>query len=152
MPDSGTTRTAARQAPLSFTISRSLLKLTSIEMPSNHLILCCPFSSRLQSLPASGSFPRSWLFTSGGQSIGASTSASVLPVNTQSLFPLGLTGLISLLSKGLSRVFSNITIQKHQFFNTQPLYGPTLTSIHDYWKNHTFDSTDICQQNDVSDF
>ena len=78
------------------------------------------FSSCLQSFPASGSFPVSQLFTPGGQSIGASASASVLPVNIQSWFPLGLTGLISLLSKGLSRVFSSTTIQKHQFFGTQP--------------------------------
>ena len=74
-----------------------------------------PFSSHLQSFPASGSFPMSQLFTSGRQSIGASTSASVLPMNIQDWFPLGLTGLISLQSKGLSRVFSNNTVQKHQF-------------------------------------
>ena len=72
-----------------------------------------PFSSCLQSFPASGSFPVSQLFTSGGQSIGASASASVLPMNIQDWFPLGLTGLISLQSKGLSRVFSNTTIWKH---------------------------------------
>ena len=76
-----------------------------------------PFSSRLQSFPASGSFPISQLFTSGGQSYGA--SASVLPMNIQNWFPFGLTGLISLQSKGLSRVFSNTTVQKHQFFSTQ---------------------------------
>ena len=69
--------------------------------------------------PASGSFPVSQFFTSGGQSIGTSASAPVLPVNIQDWFPLGLTGLISLLSKGLSGVFSNTTVQKHQFFNTQ---------------------------------
>ena len=79
-----------------------------------------PFSSCPQSLPASGSFPMSRLFTSGGQHIGTSASASVLPKNVQSWFPLGLTGLISLLSKGLSRVFSNTRIWKHQFFSTQP--------------------------------
>ena len=73
-------------------------------------------SPSLKSSPASGSFPMSWLFASGGQSIGASASASVPPVNTQGWFPLGLTGLISLLSKGLSRVFSSITIWKHQLF------------------------------------
>ena len=77
--------------------------------------LSFPFSSHLQSFPASGSFPMSWLFASGGLSIGASASASVLPVNNQGWFPLGLTGFISLQSKGLSRVFSNTTIQKHQF-------------------------------------
>ena len=77
------------------------------------------FSSCLQSFPASGSFLMSWLFASGGQSIRALASVSVLPVNIQGWFPLGLTGLIPLLSKGLSRVFSSTTAQKHQFFNTQ---------------------------------
>ena len=84
-----------------------------------------PFSSRIQSFPASGSFPMSQLFTSGVQSIGASASASVLPMNIQDWFPLGLTGLISLQSKGLSRlsrVFSNTTFQKHQFFGFQPFF------------------------------
>ena len=74
-----------------------------------------PFSSCLWSFPASGSFPMSWLFPSDGQSIGVSASASVLPMNTQCWFPLGLTGLISLQPKRLSRVFSNTTVQKHQF-------------------------------------
>ena len=98
--------TAARQASLSITNSQSLLRLMAIElvMPSHHLILC-----RLQSFPASGFFPVSQLFTSGGQSIGASASASALPVNSQD----------SLQSKGLSRVFSNTTVQKHPFFGTQ---------------------------------
>ena len=77
-----------------------------------------PFCSCPQSFPASGPFPIYQLFTSGGKSIGA--SASVLPMNIQSWFPLQLTGLISLQSKGLSRVFSNTTAQKHQFFGTQP--------------------------------
>ena len=113
-----TSWTAARQAFLSFPNAWSLLKLMSIQsvMPSNHLILCRPFSSHLQSFPASGSFPISQLFASGGQSIGASASASVLPVNVQDWFPLGWTGWISLHSKGLTRVFSNSTVQKHQFF------------------------------------
>ena len=78
-----------------------------------------PFSSCLQSFPASGSFPMSQFFTSGCQSIGASASASVLPMNIQDWFPLGLAGWISLQSKGLSRVFSNTTVQKHQFFGAQ---------------------------------
>ena len=132
--------TAARQAFLSITNSWSLLKIMSIEsvMPSNHLILCRPLL--LPSIfPRSGSFQMSQFFTSGGQSIGASTSASVLPKNIQGWFPLGLTGLISLQSNGLSRVFSNNTVQKHQFFGTSLHYGPTLTSILDYWKNHSFD-------------
>ena len=79
-----------------------------------------PFSSCLQSFPASGSFPMSQLFPSGGQSIGASASASVLPINIQGWFPLGWTGLISLQPRGLSSVFSNTTVQKHQFFGAQP--------------------------------
>ena len=91
-----------------------------------------PFSSHLQSFPASGSFPMSQFFTSGGQSIRVSTSTSVLPMNIQNWFPLGWTGLISLQSKRLSRVFSNIIVQKHQFFSTQFFHGPTLTSVHDY--------------------
>ena len=78
-----------------------------------------PFSSCPQSFPASGSFPMSQLFASGGQSTGVSALASVLPMNTQDLSPLGVTGWFSLLSKGLSRVFSNTTVQKHQFFGTQ---------------------------------
>ena len=87
-----------------------------------------PFSSHLQSFPASGSFPVSQFFTSGGQNIGASASVSVLPMNIQDWFPLGLIGLISLQSKGLSRVFC--IVQKHQFLVLSFLYGPTLTSIH----------------------
>ena len=79
-----------------------------------------PFSSCLQSCPASGSFPMNQFFPSGGQSIGASASAAVLPMNIQDWFHLGLTGLISLQPKGLSRVFSNTTVQKHQFFSAQP--------------------------------
>ena len=89
-------------------------------MPSNHLILCHLLLFCLQSLPASGSFPMSWLFTSGGHSFRA--SASVLPMNIQGWFPLGWTGLISLLSKGLSRVFSSTTVQRHQFFSAQPFF------------------------------
>ena len=87
-----------------------------------------PFSCP-QSFPALGYFPVSHLFASGGRSIGASPSASVLPMNIQDWFPLGMTGLISLQSKGLSRVFSNTTVQKHHFFS-RFLYSPTLTSIH----------------------
>ena len=102
----------------------------------------------LQPQAAQESFPMSPFIISGGQSIGVSASTSVLPMNTQDWFPLGWTGWISLHSKGLSRVFSNTTVQKHQFF----LYNPTLTSIHDYWKNHSFDSKGLCQQSDVSAF
>ena len=141
---------AARQASLSITNFRSLLKLISIEsvIPFNHLILCHPLSSRLQSFPESGSFPMSQFFVSGGQSIEVSASASVLPMNSQDWFPLGWTGWISLQSKGLSRVFSNITVGESQFKSINSsvlsfLYSPTLTSIHDYWKNHSFDLMDF---------
>ena len=137
--------TAARQASLSFTVCWNLLRLRSVEsvIPSNHLILCHPFSSCPQSFPASGSFPLSWLFTSGGQSIGASASASVFPMNIQGWFPLGLTGFISLLSKGLSSVFSIPQFENINSLMPSLPYGPTLTSICDYWKNHSFDYTDL---------
>ena len=98
-----------------------------------------PFSSCPQSFPASGSFQMSQFFPSGGQSIGVSASTSILSMNTQSWSPLGWTGWISLQSKGLSRVFSNTTVQKHQFFGTQLYFSPTLTSILDCWKNHSLD-------------
>ena len=114
--------TVACQASLSFTISWSLLKLMSIESWCHPTIFlsAAPFSSCPQCFPASGSFLTSQLFASGGQSIGASALASVLPVNIQDWFPWGLTGLISLLSKGPSRVFCSTTVQKHQFFGAQP--------------------------------
>ena len=124
--------TAARQASLSLINSQSLHKLMSIEsvMPSNlssqplklsstissYIIR---FSSCLQASPESRSFPMSQFFSSGGQNIGVSASASVLSVNIQDWFPLGWTGWISLQSKGLSRVFSNTTVQKYQFFGAQ---------------------------------
>ena len=119
----------ARQASVSITNSRRLLKLMSMElvMPSNHLIVCCPLLFCLQSFPAWGSFQISQLFASGGQSIGV--SASVLPKNNQDWSPSGWTGWISLQSKGLSRVFSNTTVQKHQFFSVQ-LSSQSNSHIH----------------------
>ena len=115
--------TAARQPSLSVTNPWSLVRFMSMEsvMPSNHLILS--LSSHLQSFPASGSFPMSQFFTSGGHRIWVSASASVLPMNIQDWFPLGLTDWISLQSKGLSQVLS-----------LSFLYSPTLTFIQDYWK------------------
>ena len=98
-----------------------------------------PFSSHLQSFPASGSFQKSQFFASGGQNFGVSASASVLPVNIQGWFPLGWTGWISLQSKGLPRVFSNTTLQKHHSLALSFLYSPALTSTHDYWENHSSD-------------
>ena len=113
--------TVAHQASLSITNSQSLLKLMSIEsmMPSNYLTLCRPLLLLPSIFPASGSFPISQFFTSGGQSFGASASASVHPMNIQDWFPLGWTGWISLQPQRLSRVFSSTTVQKHQFSGMQ---------------------------------
>ena len=101
-------------------------------MLSNHLILCLPLCLWPQSFPASGSFPMSWLFKSGGQRIGASTSASVLAMKIQGWFPLGLTGLISLLSKWLSRVFSSTSLKasdfQHSAFFIVQLSHPYMTT------------------------
>ena len=144
--------TAAHQASLSNTNPRSLPKLMSIElvMPSTHLILCHPLFLHLQSFPASGSFQRSQLFTSGGQSIGVSASTSVLPMNTQDWSLLGWTAWISLQSKGLSRVFSSTTVQRHQFFigpcfyhQSHPQQGVVFAlapSLHSFW---SYFSTDL---------
>ena len=122
---------AACQASLSIPSPQSLLKLMPIEsvMPSSHLILFRPLLPLPQSLPASGSFPMSQLFAWGGQSTGVSVSLSVLPMNTQDWSPLGWTDWISLQSKGLSRVFSNTTVQKHQFFGAQ-LFSQSNSHIH----------------------
>ena len=98
-----------------------------------------PFSSCLQSFPVSGSFQMNQLFASGGLSIGVSAWTSILPMNTQDWSPLGWTGWISLQSKRLSKVFSNTTVQRHQFFTAQLSTKETLTSTHDYWKNHSLD-------------
>ena len=109
-----------------------------------------PFSSCLQSFPASGSFPMSQFFTSGGQSVGVSASASVLPMNIQDWFALGLTGLISFQSRDSQESF---LIPQFKSINSSVLsflYSPTRTSIHDYWKNHSFDQIDLCWQSNVS--
>ena len=113
--------TAACQASLSITNSRSLLNSYPLSRWCHPTISSSvvPFSSCPQSFPASWSFPMSQLFASGGQSIGVSASISVLPMNTQDWFPSEWTGWISLQSKGLSRVFSNTAVQKHQFFSAQ---------------------------------
>ena len=116
--------TTACQIFLSFTISWSLLKLMSIEsmMSSNHLILCCPLLLLPSTFSSIRSFPISPSFASGGPSIRA--SESLLPMNIQGWFPLGLTSLISLLSKGLSRVSFSTTVWKHHFFGAQPSLWP----------------------------
>ena len=152
MSDSATPWTAAHQAFLSFTYSQNLLKPMCIELviSSKHLILCSPLFLLPSIFPASGSFPMCWLFASGEQIIGASALASVLPINTQHWFPLGLSGLNSLQSKGLSRVFSNVKVQSINSSTLNFLYGPTLISIYDYWKNHSFDY--LCQYSNVSAF
>ena len=98
-----------------------------------------PFSSCPQSFPASQSFPMSQLFAWGGQSTGVSALASFLPKKSQDWSPLEWTGWISLQSKGLSRVFCNTTVQKHQFSSDSFLHSPIFTSIHDHWKNHSLD-------------
>ena len=110
-----------------------------------------PFSFHLQSFPASGSFQMSQFFPSGGQSIGASASTSVLSMNIQNWFPLGLTGLISLQFKGLSRVFSNTTVQKHQFFGAQPsLWSSSYISM--WLLEKPYLCMDLCWQSNVSAF
>ena len=111
-----------------------------------------PFSSCLQSISASGSFPVSRLFASGGQSIGASALTSVLPMNIQGWFSLGLTGLISLQSREFSTVFPTLQFESISSSVLSFLYSPTLTSVHGYWKNHSFEYTDLCQQSNVSAF
>ena len=146
--------TSAHQASLYSTNSQSLLKFKSIEsvMLSKHRILCCP----LLLLPAI--FPNTRVFSSElalpirWPKIVTSASATILPMNIQGWFLLGLTGLISMQSKGLSRVFSNTTIRKYNFFSTQP----SLWSNSHIWtwlgKNHSFDYMDLCWQSDVSAF
>ena len=133
--------TAAYQASLSFTSSGILLKFMSTEsvMLSNHLILCCPLHCLPSIFPASGSFPVSWRFASGGQSTGTSVLPSVLPLSIQGWYPLGLTGLISLQSKVLSESSPAPQFEDINSLVLNLLYGPTLTSIHGYWKNHSFD-------------
>ena len=140
--------TAAHQASVSFTISWSLLKLMSVEsvMPSNHLILCRP-----QSFPASGSFPVSQLFASGGQIIGVSASVSVPLMTIQGWFHLRWTG--SPCSSRDSQESSPAPqFEIVNYLVLSRFYGPPLTFIHDYWRNHSFDYTDFCWQSDVSAF
>ena len=115
-------------------------------MPCNHLILCRPLLPLPSICSSIRVFSNELTLHISWPNIGASVSVSVLPRNIQDCFPLGLTGLISLHSKGFSRVVSNTTVGRHQFFGTSLPYSPTLTSIHDYWKNCSFDYTDLCQQ------
>ena len=132
--------TAVRQASLSITNHQSWLKYTPVVlvMPSNHLVLCHAFSSFSQSFPASGSFQMSWLFTSSGQSI--RPSALVLLMNTQGWFPLGLTGVLSPCSpRDSQESFPAPQFESISSLALSLFYDPTLTSVHDYWKNNSFD-------------
>ena len=128
------------QASLSITNSWSLLRIISIEsvMPSNHLILCYPLLFLPLIFLSIRVFSEESVLHIRWPKYQASSSSSVLPMNIQDWFPLGLTGLISLQSKELSRVFSNTAVHKHQFFSAQLTLWQTLISIHDYWKSHSF--------------
>ena len=144
--------TVACQTLLSFTSLWSLLRFLFIElvMLSNRFILCHPLLFLPSIFPSIRIFfneltlcvrwPKYWSIT------------IIFPVNIQGWFPLELAGLISLLSKVLSRIFSSITTWKYQFFGAQPSLWPTLLSAHDYWENHSFDYLDLCWQSDVSAF
>ena len=134
--------TAACQASLSFTISWSFLRLMTNEsvMPSDHCTLHHPFSSCHQSFPASGSFHISWLFTTGGQSTAALASASVLPMNIHGWFPLYWLFWSPYCPRDSQESFPAPQIKSISSSVLSLLYGPTLTSIHDYWKNLSFDS------------
>ena len=150
--DSVTPWTEAHLASWSFTISWSLLKLTCIvddAIQPFHLLLS-PSPPSLN-LSQHQSFPVSQLFASGVQSIGVSASTLVLPMNIQGWFPLGLTGLISLLSKWLSRVFSSTTVWKLQFFSAQPSLWPN-SNIQTWLLEKPYICMDFGQQSDVSAF
>ena len=138
--------TAACQASLSITNSWSLLKFMSIEsvMPSNLSSSVVPFSSCLQSSTASGSMPMSWLFTLGGQSPEASAWASVLPMNNQCWIREGLTDFISVLSRDSQESSPAPQFESISSSMLSLLCGPTLTIVHDCWKNHSFDYIDLC--------
>ena len=144
--------TIVSQTPLSSTISKTVLKFMSNElvMLPNHLIPCFPLLLLPSIFPKSRSFPMTSLFSSGGQSIRA--SAIVLSMDIQGWFPLGLTSLISLLSKGLSGVLLQHHNLKASIFSPQPSLYPPLTSIHYYWKNHSFGYMDLCRQSNISAF
>ena len=140
--------TAAHQASLSFTISRSLLRLMTIElvMSSNHLILCHSLLLLPSIFPSIRVFSSKLVIHIRWQSIGASALVSVIPMKIQFWFHLRLTGLISLLSKGLSRVFSSTTVGKHQFWGHFSMVQLLYPSIYDYWENYSFDYIYLYQQ------
>ena len=143
-----TSRAAAHQASLSFTISWNFLKLMSTKIQWSHPTISfsvSPFFSCPQPFSVSGSF-LSWLFKSGGQSIGALALASVLPMNIQGWFPLGLAVQETLKNPPVPQ------FERINFLVLSLLYAPTIISIHDYWKKHSFDYTDLCWQSNVSAF
>ena len=146
--------TAAHQASLSLTISRSLPKLMFIAsvMAFNCLILWCPLLLLPLIFPSIRDFCNESSVCIKWPDYQTSASASVLPVNIQGWSPLRLTGLISLLSKGLSEVFSSTTVQRHRFFGILLLYGPALTTVHDHCEDHSLDQIDLCWQSNVSAF
>ena len=147
--------TAACQASWSITNTRSFLKLMSIElvMPSNHLILCRPLLLLPSIFPSIRVFSNSWLFASGGQNIGvsASASASVLSMNIQGWFPLGLLAVYPCYPRGSQESFLAPQFEGISFSALSLLYGPALTSVHDYWKKQ-FWLHDLCRQSNVSAF
>ena len=147
MSDSATPRTAAHQASLSITNPQSLLKLMSIEsmMPSNHLILCCPLLLLPSILPSIGVFSNESVLCIRWPNTGASTLALVFPMNIQDWFPLGLAGLISLWPRNSHESSPTPQFKSINSLVLSFIYGPVLTSIHDYWKNHSFDYSDLCQ-------
>ena len=133
--------TAAGQASLSFTISQSVLKLVSIElvMPSNHLVFCCPLLLLPSICTSITVFSKESALCIRWPKYQSFSFSSVLSMNVQGWSPLGVAGWISLQSKELSRVFSKVTVQKHQFFGAQPSLWSILTCILDHWKNHSLD-------------
>ena len=144
--------TAACQASLSLTNSWSLPKFTSIAsvMPSSHLILCRSLLSSI--FPSVRDFPNEWVIWSDDQNTGASASASVLPMSIQGWFLSRLTGLISLVSKGLLGVFCSTTVWRDQFFGALPSFSTALTTVHDYWENNSADYACICWQSVIFAF
>ena len=146
--------TAACHISLSTTNSQSLLKLMSIKlvMPSSHLILCRPLLLLPSIFPSIRIFSNELALTSGSQSIVTSASASFFLMNIQSWFSLGLTDLISFQLKRLSSLNQSHSSKVSILWCSIRLYGPTLTSVHDYWKNHSFDYMDLCWHGDISAF
>ena len=141
------------QASLFFTIPRVCSNSCPLSWWCHPTISSFVIFFCFQFFPASGSFPMSWFFASRGQSTGASASSSVLPMNVQGWFPLGLSGLISLQSKGFPRVFSRTIISKHQFFGVQPsLWSNSHIPTWLLEKLYSFDCTDLCWQSDVFAF